>query len=116
LQETDRLPPQAPCWPPSVDVRRSYTNFTYQAESWTKPRRVVAKVESIKAISEGYDLTVGITHEGSNGSSKCIFDLMEPERPKVDRALLDFVHGNIFGRADSVIRTDGVCRLITKTR
>jgi hypothetical protein len=26
-------------------VRRSYANFTYQAGSWTKPRRVVAKVE-----------------------------------------------------------------------
>jgi Transposase DDE domain group 1 len=30
--------------PPS-EVRRSYANFTYQAASWTKPRRVVAKVE-----------------------------------------------------------------------
>jgi Transposase DDE domain group 1 len=26
-------------------VRRSYANFTYQAGSWTNPRRVVAKVE-----------------------------------------------------------------------
>jgi Transposase DDE domain group 1 len=26
-------------------VRRSYANFTYQAGSWTKPRRVIAKVE-----------------------------------------------------------------------
>jgi Transposase DDE domain group 1 len=26
-------------------VRRFYANFTYQAGSWTKPRRVVAKVE-----------------------------------------------------------------------
>ena len=26
-------------------MRRSYANFTYQARSWTKPRRVVAKVE-----------------------------------------------------------------------
>ena len=26
-------------------MRRSYANFTYQAGSWTKPRRVVAKVE-----------------------------------------------------------------------
>jgi hypothetical protein len=24
---------------------------------------------------------------------------MEPEPPNVDRAVLDFVHGNIFGRA-----------------
>ena len=30
---------------PSLDVQRSYANFTYQAGSWSKPRRVVAKVE-----------------------------------------------------------------------
>ena len=30
--------------PPNA-VRRSYANFSYQAGSWTKPRRVVAKVE-----------------------------------------------------------------------
>ena len=47
----------------------------------------------IKAISDGYDPTIGIMHEGSDGSSKFIFDLMEPERPKVDRAVLNFVKG-----------------------
>ena len=26
-------------------MRRSYANFTYQAGTWTRPRRVVAKVE-----------------------------------------------------------------------
>ena len=30
---------------PPNEVRRSYANFTYQAGSWTKARRVVAKVE-----------------------------------------------------------------------
>jgi hypothetical protein len=30
---------------PSNDVRRFHANFTYQAGSWTKPRRVIAKVE-----------------------------------------------------------------------
>jgi CRISPR-associated protein Cas1 len=65
----------------------------------------------IKAISDGYDPTIGIMHEGSDGSSKFIFDLMEPERPKVDRAILDFVKGHVFDPADFVIRTDGVCRL-----
>src|SRR2546430_2232440 len=34
---------QTPRW--SNDVRRSYANFTYQAGSWGKPRRVIAKVE-----------------------------------------------------------------------
>ena len=36
---------------------------------------------------------------------------MEAERPKVDRAVLDFVKDHIFDPADFVIRTDGVCRL-----
>jgi hypothetical protein len=30
---------------PPNEVRRSYANFTYLAGSWTKPRRVIAKVE-----------------------------------------------------------------------
>ena len=65
----------------------------------------------IKAISEGYDPTIGILHEGSDGSSKFIFDLMESERPKVDRVVLDFVKGHVFDPADFIIRADGVCRL-----
>jgi len=65
----------------------------------------------INAIAEGYDPTIGIMHEGSDGSSKFIFDVMEPERPKVDRAVLDFVKTTVFDPADFVIRADGVCRL-----
>ena len=34
-----------------------------------------------------------------------------PERPKLDRAVLDFVKGHVFDPADFVIRTNGVCRL-----
>ena len=30
---------------PPNEVRRFYANFTYQAGSWSKPRRVIAKVE-----------------------------------------------------------------------
>jgi hypothetical protein len=30
---------------PTLDVGRSHANFTYRAGTWTKPRRVVAKVE-----------------------------------------------------------------------
>ena len=30
---------------PPTDVRRYYANFTYQAGSWERPHRVIAKVE-----------------------------------------------------------------------
>lgn len=65
----------------------------------------------IKAIADGYDPTIGIMHEGRDGSSKFVFDLMEPERPKVDRAVLDFVKATVFDPADFTIRNDGVLRL-----
>jgi CRISP-associated protein Cas1 len=65
----------------------------------------------IKAIADGYDPTLGIMHEGRDGSSKFVFDLMEPERPKVDRAVLDFVKAAVFDAADFTIRSDGVVRL-----
>jgi CRISPR-associated endonuclease Cas1 len=65
----------------------------------------------IKTISDGYDPTIGIMHEGRDGSSKFIFDLMEPERPLVNRAVLDFVKRQVFDPADFIIRADGVCRL-----
>jgi CRISP-associated protein Cas1 len=50
-------------------------------------------------------------HEGRDGSSKFVFDVMEPERPKVDRAVLDFVKTTVFDSADFTIRSDGVVRL-----
>jgi CRISPR-associated endonuclease Cas1 len=65
----------------------------------------------INAIAEGYDPTIGIMHEGNDGSAAFIFDLMEPRRPFVDRAVLQFVKGHVFDAADFVIRSDGVCRL-----
>jgi CRISP-associated protein Cas1 len=36
---------------------------------------------------------------------------MEPERPRVDRAMLDFVKGHVSDPADFIMRSDGVCRL-----
>jgi CRISPR-associated protein Cas1 len=65
----------------------------------------------IKAIADGYDPTIGSMHEGRDGSSKFVFDLMEPERPKVDRAVLDFVKTTVFDPADFTLRADGVVRL-----
>jgi CRISPR-associated protein Cas1 len=53
----------------------------------------------------------GILPYERDDSPAFVFDLMEPERLKVDRAVLDFVKGHVFDPADFVIRSDGVCRL-----
>lgn len=65
----------------------------------------------INAVAEGYDSTIWIMHEARDGSSAFVFDLMEPERPVIDRKVLEFVKGHVFDPADFAIRTDGVCRL-----
>ena len=65
----------------------------------------------IQSVVEGYDPTLGIMHVSRDGSSAFVFDMMEPERPDVDRSILEFVKSRKFHAADFVIRTDGVCRL-----
>jgi CRISPR-associated protein Cas1 len=65
----------------------------------------------IQLVSESYDPTLGILHESRDASSAFIFDMMEPERPKVDRGVLEFVKSHKFHAADFAIRSDGVCRL-----
>jgi len=50
----------------------------------------------------------GILPYEHDDSPAFVFDLMEPERPKIDRVVLDFVREHVF---DFVIRSDGVCRL-----
>jgi CRISPR/Cas system-associated endonuclease Cas1 len=55
--------------------------------------------------------TIGVIHHGRRGKSAFVFDLMEPERPKVDAAVMDFLADNPLATSDFVIRSDGVCRL-----
>ena len=65
----------------------------------------------IQIVSDGFDPRRGIMHETREGSSAFVFDMMEPERPKVDQAVLEFVRANPLHPADFTIRSDGVCRL-----
>jgi CRISPR-associated endonuclease Cas1 len=65
----------------------------------------------IQAIADGYDPTFGIMHNGKRGNPALILDLIEPERPKVDAAILKFVRERRFAAADFIIRRDGVCLL-----
>jgi len=50
-------------------------------------------------------------HYDRDGSPSFVFDLMEPERPKVDRAVLAFLKSEALHPADFTIRKDGVVRL-----
>ena len=65
----------------------------------------------VRAVADGYDPTIGIMHHGRRDAPAYVFDVMEPERPKVDAAILAFIAGQTFSGADFAIREDGVCRL-----
>jgi CRISP-associated protein Cas1 len=54
---------------------------------------------------------LGISHYRRDGSPAFVFDMMEPERPKVDRAVLAFLRTEALHPADFTIREDGVVRL-----
>ena len=65
----------------------------------------------IKAVAEGYDPMLGIMHYDRDGAPAFVFDMMEPERPKMDRAVLTFLKSEALHPADFTIRGDGVVRL-----
>src|SRR5271166_2905551 len=65
----------------------------------------------IRLVSEGYDPMLGIMHYDRDGAPAFVFDMMEPERPKVDRAVLGFLKSEALHPADFTIREDGVARL-----
>ena len=65
----------------------------------------------IRLVSEGYDPMRGIMHADQEYAPAFVFDMMEPERPKVDRAVLGFLKSEALHPADFTIREDGVVRL-----
>jgi hypothetical protein len=65
----------------------------------------------IKAVADGYDPMLGIMHYDRDGAPAFVFDMMEPDRPKVDRAVLSFLKSEALHPADFTIREDGVVRL-----
>lgn len=62
-------------------------------------------------VAHGYDPMIGYLHSYDKDRAALVFDLMEPLRPLVDMAILNFVQAQTFERADFTIRSDGVCRL-----
>lgn len=65
----------------------------------------------VQAVAEGFDPFAGIMHHSRPDFPAYAYDLIEPERPKVDAAILAFTHDRKFSSADFILRKDGVCRL-----
>jgi CRISPR-associated protein Cas1 len=65
----------------------------------------------IQLVAEGYDPMLGIMHADRDDAAAFVFDMMEPERPKMDRAVLAFLKLEPLHPADFTIRRDGVVRL-----
>jgi CRISPR/Cas system-associated endonuclease Cas1 len=57
------------------------------------------------------DPTISYLHVCQPGRDSFVYDLMEPHRPEVDRAVLDFIRRQAFTPRDFVIDARGVCRL-----
>jgi CRISPR/Cas system-associated endonuclease Cas1 len=69
----------------------------------------------ITLVAEGYD-HAEIMHSDRDDAPAFVFDLMEPERPKIDRAVLGFLKLEASHPADFSIRDDRVARLIWSWR
>jgi CRISPR-associated protein Cas1 len=65
----------------------------------------------IEAVADGFDPYAGIMHHSRPDFPAYVYDLIEPERPKVDGVIVEFAKGRKFSGADFVLRSDGVCRL-----
>jgi CRISPR/Cas system-associated endonuclease Cas1 len=65
----------------------------------------------MQVVAIGLDPTIGILHGNARGQHGLVFDLMEPQRPVVDREILGFVQSRTFHPADFTLTNDGVCRL-----
>lgn len=65
----------------------------------------------VQSVADGCDPFAGIMHHSRPDFPAYVYDLIEPERPKVDAAILAFAQSRTFSGADFILRKDGVCRL-----
>ena len=76
---------------------------------------MLAARKQIDAIAEGYDPTIGIVHDArkrDRGRTPAYaLDIMEPERPVVDRKVLTLLQSDALHPADFTLSTKGTCRV-----
>ena len=54
---------------------------------------------------------LGVVHYEQGDSPAFVFDMMEPERPKLDGAVVGFLKSQALHPADFTVRANGVVRL-----
>jgi CRISPR-associated endonuclease Cas1 len=72
---------------------------------------IVACQLRTQIVAAGLDPTVGVIHERKDNPTPLVYDLLEPIRPAVDRAVLEFTMAHTFEPADFTINKWGGCRL-----
>jgi hypothetical protein len=65
----------------------------------------------IAILQAGLDPEIGYLHANRKGRLSLVYDLMEPMRPVVDRAVLGFVNDHAFAPTDFTLSERGNCRL-----
>lgn len=66
----------------------------------------------VGTIADGYDPSIGIMHDRREPDRHSfVFDLMEPKRPIIDRAILKLIAEETFSGSDFILQKNGVCRL-----
>jgi CRISPR-associated endonuclease Cas1 len=66
---------------------------------------------AIDLAAKGFDLSIGIAHSGRRNPKALVYDFMEPQRPVVDRVILNFALAHTFSAGDFAINRFGGCRL-----
>ena len=64
-----------------------------------------------RVVGAGLDPSIGIMHGNFRSDFPLVLDLMEPMRPVVDRAILEFALSNAFTPDDFTINRVGGCRI-----
>ncbi len=66
----------------------------------------------VDVIADGYDPSIGIMHDRMEPDRHSfVFDMMEPQRPVVDRGILKLIQEHTFTGADFVLQKNGVVRV-----
>lgn len=72
---------------------------------------ILANQVRSQVVAAGLDPTIGIIHGNNENPIPLVYDLMEPIRPNVDAAILEFARRQTFTPGDFTISKLGGCRL-----